>query len=151
MFNPVVNKNNRYILAEIRVEKIIKGLCFFCDQAYKKGHRCKFKEPQLFTIELPGGEGESDCEIDEGENEAEVIEPCISVNALVGNQSFQTMRLKGMVKRKPLHILVDSGSTHNFLDLAMEEQLCCKLEKISAQSITVILFVITFVKILSDL
>lgn len=29
-----------------------QGLCFLCDKPYNKGHKCGFKEPQLFTIEV---------------------------------------------------------------------------------------------------
>ena len=63
-------------------------------------------------------------EDDSGKNEDDIDmillgdqEPCISVNALSGIQGYQTMRVVGFVGRKPIHILIDSGSTHNFLDL----------------------------------
>ena len=42
---------------------------------------------------------------------------CISVQAMKGSRSFQTMKLVGQAQRKPLHILMDTGSTHNFSDL----------------------------------
>ena len=32
-------------------------------------------------------------------------------------KSYQTMRVTVTVNKKPLHILIDSGSTHNFLDV----------------------------------
>ncbi|KAL8108056.1 hypothetical protein AgCh_024478 [Apium graveolens] len=41
---------------------------------YERGHKCKFKEPQLFTVEVPG---ESIIE-DKEEGVDEVVEPCIS-------------------------------------------------------------------------
>lgn len=36
-----------------------------------------------------------------------------------------------------MHILVDSGSTHNFLDLNFVKKLGCKLEEVTAQAVTV--------------
>lgn len=36
-----------------------------------------------------------------------------------------------------MHILVDSGSMHDFLDLVIAKNLGCKLESISPQSVTV--------------
>lgn len=39
------------------------------------------------------------------------------MQAIVGANTYHTMRVIGKVKRNPLHILVDSGSTHNFLNL----------------------------------
>lgn len=40
----------------------------------------------------------------------------ISINAMSGHSSFNTMRVNGHMGKKTLHILIDSGSTHNFLD-----------------------------------
>ncbi|GAV85220.1 hypothetical protein CFOL_v3_28658 [Cephalotus follicularis] len=42
-------------------------------------------------------------------------EPIISLHALLGNDSPHTMRLKGVVNGKAICILVDGGSTHNFI------------------------------------
>lgn len=38
--------------AKIRAEKIAQGLCYLCDKPYEKGHKCGFKEPQLFITEI---------------------------------------------------------------------------------------------------
>ncbi|KAL5776574.1 hypothetical protein ACOSP7_009500 [Xanthoceras sorbifolium] len=40
----------------------------------------------------------------------------ISHHALTGSAGLQTIRLRGKVRNKEITILVDSGSTHNFLD-----------------------------------
>jgi len=47
------------------------------------------------------------------------------------------MRVTGYYGQKPLHILIDSGSTHNFLDAGLAKKLGCKLEPIGSQAITV--------------
>lgn len=60
--------------------------------------------------------------IEYAQHEEEIVyetfedEPCISLNALTGNSGFHTMRVVGYVGKKPIHILIDSGSTHNFID-----------------------------------
>lgn len=49
-----------------------------------------------------------------------VIEPPemkILIHALNGEDHPQTIKLQGTVKKNKITILVDSGSTHNFLDL----------------------------------
>lgn len=42
-----------------------------------------------------------------------------------------------MVHKKPLHILIDTGHTYNFLDLDYAKNLDCNLEPISLQHVTV--------------
>lgn len=64
-------------------------------------------------------------------------EPYISVNALTGLKTFHTMRIIGFVRGKPIHILVESGSTHNFLDLAIAKKLGCQRDEIETQAVTV--------------
>lgn len=46
------------------------------------------------------------------------------------------MRVTGMLDKKLLHILLDSGSTHNFLDLEVAKKLGCKLEKVTSLLVT---------------
>ncbi|KAL2931387.1 Retrotransposon-derived protein PEG10 [Bienertia sinuspersici] len=123
-----------------RREKQAKGLCFFCDQPYDGNHKCPFKQTQLFTVEIPASEGDdSGSDVDDKEPEFLLpdVEPHISVNALSGNQAFQTMRVNGLYNQTPLHILIDSGSTHNFLDLGVAKKLSLTLEPISPQAVTV--------------
>ncbi|GJV39840.1 retrotransposon-related protein [Tanacetum coccineum] len=54
-----------------------------------------------------------------------IVSPQISLNAITGVYNYQTMRVMGYVGKSELHILVDSGSTHNFLDTKMARQLAC--------------------------
>ncbi|XP_048502834.1 uncharacterized protein LOC125498635 [Beta vulgaris subsp. vulgaris] len=101
-------------------------------------HKCQFKEPQLFTVEIASSTGGADgISNDEDYSDIDNIEPVISVNALSGNQNFQTMRVQGRVHDKPFHILVDLGSTHNFLDLNLAKKLGCAIESIPAQAVAV--------------
>lgn len=55
----------------------------------------------------------------------------ISLQALDGQGNFNTMRLMGQYGKKPLHILLDSESTHNFIDTNTTLKLSCKVEKVS--------------------
>lgn len=41
------------------------------------------------------------------------------------------------MRGKPLYILVDSGSSHNFVDLDYAQKLGCEIESISPKAITV--------------
>lgn len=95
----------------------------------------------MFTIESPGEEDELDEENEEEGSfrpqEMVDVEPCISVSALSGSHNFQTMRVTGFYKNKPLHILIDSGSTHNFLDLNLAHKLGLAIKGIASQADTV--------------
>ncbi|XP_021768532.1 uncharacterized protein LOC110732838 [Chenopodium quinoa] len=122
--------------ATIAQEKIAKGLCYYCDQPYTREHQCQFKKPQLFTVEIPGSI-DSDSDEDLGSFPNSIDEPQISMHALAGNQSFQTMRVIGRIQGKDLHILIDSGSTHNFVDASVASKLGCSLEQIPFQAISV--------------
>ncbi|KAK6773405.1 hypothetical protein RDI58_028643 [Solanum bulbocastanum] len=47
----------------------------------------------------------------------EVIETCkISIHAMNGIKGYRTLRLTGHCHKKALNILIDTGSTHNFMD-----------------------------------
>lgn len=104
------------ISREERREKQLKGECYFCDKPYERGHKCNLRQTQIFLIEIPAFEEEDNDEQGSQEYfEVRDVEPCISVTALSGSHSFQTMRVNGMFGKKSIHILIDSGSTHNFL------------------------------------
>lgn len=64
-------------------------------------------------------------------------DPEISVNALTGIASFKMIRVTGYYKNKPLHILIDSGSTHNFLDEEAAKKLGCHITNIPTLSVVV--------------
>lgn len=82
------------------------------------GHRCK--RQQLFLLDATNlnekykvGDGQEQEATKEWVPEAE---PMVSLHALDGAMSHDTMCIKGFIKSKEIVILIDSGSTHNFLD-----------------------------------
>jgi len=142
----------RLISAAERADKIAKGLCYFCDNPYERGHRCPTKKSQLFLVKVPAEIPEEESLVEEGQanpidnqaidNQAigfEMLEsePCISLQALNGIQGYHTMRVTGYVGKKAIHILIDSGSTHNFLNQGLAQRLGCKAEAIHSQAIAV--------------
>lgn len=52
----------------------------------------------------------------------------ISLNTLTGSVSYQTMRVRGNVKKKLIIILIDSGNTHNFLSLEVVKRASIRTE-----------------------
>lgn len=91
-----------------------KGLCFHCDEIFRKGHKCK----QLFTLSIVDDREEAYCEEMEDlqpQEDSEGIEPEISLHALAGFKSPQTIRFQGTCKNKNVEVLWDCGSSNNFI------------------------------------
>ncbi|GJU59756.1 putative mitochondrial protein [Tanacetum coccineum] len=87
------------------VEKRAKNQFFYYDKKYVPGHKC---DGQLFE-------------------ETPQSLPHISLNTLSGVPTHNTMRLKGHVLKQILHILIDSGSTYNFLNIYMAKRVGSKI------------------------
>ena len=134
----VINKPiNRRLTQQEYADKRAKNLCFYCDQKYTPGHKC---EGQLFTLMVVPEVDETDefmeC-LDQEEIEESVQEPQISLNALTGVHNYKTLRIKGTVGKHKVHILVDCGSTHNFVDINVAKKLGCKITSTCPMAITV--------------
>ncbi|KAL2330578.1 hypothetical protein Fmac_018159 [Flemingia macrophylla] len=119
-------------------ERRAKGLCYFCDEPFTPEHSRTHKKLQIHVMEL---DDTSDSEevVDPADDSTVDIysDPLISVNALTGVTKFKTMRVTGQSRKKPLHILIDSGSTHNFLDVNVANRLGCKIEDMDSITVTV--------------
>ncbi|XP_052292019.1 uncharacterized protein LOC127900817 [Citrus sinensis] len=53
----------------------------------------------------------------------------VSLHAMSGAVSHQTMRIKGNIKKKGIIILIDSSSTHNFLDVSVAKRTGCEVQQ----------------------
>ncbi|PKI61860.1 hypothetical protein CRG98_017758 [Punica granatum] len=114
-------------------EKRAKNLCFWCDERFVPRHKCSRRQAFLIEVEA----------VEEGQDEVmkeeleETPSPHISLHALLGTRSCQTMRVVGIMGKRLLHILVDSGSTHNFLNEEVGRKLGCQTELMSAVRVAV--------------
>ncbi|XP_027905965.1 uncharacterized protein LOC114165577 [Vigna unguiculata] len=98
-----------------------KGLCYYCDDKYKPGHKCK-KQFMLLIAESEDAEGdltrllqaETQDQTDPP-NPLDNVAAQISFNALLGHSIPRTLRVLGHIQSSSIAILVDSGSTHNFI------------------------------------
>ena len=108
-------------------EKREKGLCYSCDSKYTKGHKCA--EKKLFYIDCEEEE-ENEQEEDihqEPTQEEEEMSPTILCNALAGITTPQTLKIEGHIKKKKVIVLIDLGSTHNFIHCNVAKELNCFL------------------------
>ena len=107
----------RRITTQEARERREKGLCFYCDEKFKPGHRCE--RPQLFMIE-----DSSNTSLEEEITDTEDIinsedMPEISFHAIAGAEHPQTLRVLGQLGNKKVAVLIDGGSTYNFIDQAV--------------------------------
>eukprot|EP00253_Pinus_taeda_P007924 PITA_07924 len=112
-------------------EKRAKGLCYSCDSKYTKGHKCA--KQKLFYIDCEEEE-EKEEEMSKEEDilqeqslDEENMNPTISCNALAGITTPQTIKIEGQIKKKKVIVLIDSGSTHNFIHCKVAKELNCFL------------------------
>jgi len=128
----VTSRPKRSITSKEIEERRARNQCFFCDEKFYPGHKCS---GQVYRLEFMEKE-EEDGSQEEVEGEIASLEaatdaqPVISLQALQRLNSFQTMKVTGCVGSQPINILIDSGSTHNFLDVPTAKKLRCELLRI---------------------
>ncbi|OIS96378.1 putative receptor-like protein kinase [Nicotiana attenuata] len=101
---------------------------------------------QMFIIDLeyPEGEIEEDPVKSEGTSPTEewtvpdIDPPLISLCALRGLKGAQTIHVIGYSNKRPIQILLDGGSTHNFIDVESAQRLganiMCRRESLKTAS-----------------
>ena len=110
-----------------------KGLCFNCDEKFALGHKCRLQ--QAFLIEVVE-EYVDGCElISDDKEEERVAIPEISLHALSDISTLQTMRVVGTIRGQRLLVLIDSGSTHNFVNVKFAKKMRC--DKVAAPTFQV--------------
>jgi hypothetical protein len=98
-------------------------LCYYCDEKYQDGHKCN--KPRLLVLEgMEWEEKEETVEEEllefQGVQTSEEVEEGellgISLYALAGTPTPRTMRLRGIIGVVEVVVLIDTGSTHSFVD-----------------------------------
>lgn len=84
------------------------------------------------------GEEEEDSEENEEKNEEEIMSPnqggsteeaMVSMHATSSNPKLKTMKFQGQLGKRPVYALLDSGSTHSFVDPAVLQGIQCQIVK----------------------
>jgi hypothetical protein len=114
-------------------ERQLKGLCYNSDDKYFLGNKCKEKNIFMAISEDISEEDVETPLVSESPETTNItppsdppeIEPVISLNDLTGFSSPQTLKLIGYIKHRKVIILVDSGSTHNFIHRRIAQETHC--------------------------
>ena len=62
-----------------------------------------------------------------------------SINVIFGSTSYQIMRICGNIKKKVITILIDLGSTHNFLDPIVAKRIGCSIQTTNPMKVIVVI------------
>lgn len=93
-----------------------RGLCFICGEKWAPGHKCSTTVQLHVVQELLDAMGFTTL------GEEENLEPevgqamAISQAAVAGSEAPSTFRLLGQIQKTPVLMLVDSGSSHCFVN-----------------------------------
>jgi len=121
------------------VERQLKGLCYNYDDKYFLGHKCK--EQKIFMA-ISKDISEEDVEtpiVPESPEITDITPPSnppevksiISLNAFTSFSAPQTLKLIGYIKHQKVIILVDSGSTHNFIHRRIAQETHCYIHAVN--------------------
>jgi hypothetical protein len=121
------------------VEHQLKGLCYNCDGKYFSGHKCK--EQNIFMA-ISNDISEEDVEnplVSESPKSIDITPPSdppeveliISLNTLTSFSTPQTLKIISYIKQRKVIILVDSGSTHNFIHRRIAQETHCYIHAIN--------------------
>lgn len=128
--NPYHKLPIKRLTAAERQLKIEKGQCYNCEEAWHKGHKCK---GQMSLLLLEGVVPEGCEELEQqsfptepngNSEDCQEVEPTTgSLYALIGNPNSRCLRLQGYIQGKALQILIDGGSSHNFIQARVAKYL----------------------------
>jgi hypothetical protein len=119
-------------------ERQLKGLYYNCDDKYFSGHKCKEQKIFMAISEYISEEDVETPIVLESPKITDItppsdppeVEPIISLNALTGFSALQTLKLIGYIKHRKVIILVDSGSTHNFIHRCIAQEAHCYIHAV---------------------
>ena len=129
-FNPRNQNIKKISPAEIQLRRE-KNLCYFCDEKFSPAHKCPNRQVMLLQLE-DDEELQPDrnqATIEEGEEGGNVTETHhLSLNAMKGSNGVGTIRFTGQVGSIRVKILVDGGSSDNFIQPRVAQVLKLPIE-----------------------
>ena len=111
----------------------LKGLCYNCDGKYFLGCKCK-EQKHFMDISEDISEDDVEAPLMSESLEATDITPpsnppevelVISLDSLTVFSTPQSLKLISYIRHHKVIILVDSGSTHNFIHCCMTQETDC--------------------------
>ncbi|VFQ89359.1 unnamed protein product [Cuscuta campestris] len=115
------------VSAADKAERAKKGLCWYCDEKWVPGHHCKHR-----FLAFMGPDDDDDHTANADQVAEDIITADISsMHSLAGSPHPRSLKLLGAVNDVPVQVLLDGGSTHNFLHPAMAGRLALVLHPVT--------------------
>ncbi|KAJ3707881.1 hypothetical protein LUZ61_011586 [Rhynchospora tenuis] len=125
-WQPWQNRNNNQTMTFQQRRAL--GLCDKCNEKYFPGHKCAGRmmgiasEPIIDEVEEEE-EGENGQEEEVNEEHTTVEQAVISMYASTDKKKVSSMKFRGQIGKVPICALLDSGSTHTFVNPEILSQL----------------------------
>ena len=113
-------------------QKKALGLCFKCNEKYHAGHKCAMRGLHALSAEdedetYEEAQEQADMKIKQDpediEDGVEEDQAVITMCAPSNNSDTKTLKFKGYIGNIPICALIDSGSTHSFINPAIVHNL----------------------------
>ncbi|XP_019166953.1 PREDICTED: uncharacterized protein LOC109162723 [Ipomoea nil] len=124
--------------AKLKSQLREQNKCFRCFEPWQPGHRCKGST--LHVIEEGEFHDAPEELLAEGQEQGPIgtqEQAEVSLYAMTGGERMNTIKLLGSIHKQTVVILVDSGSTHSFLDPKLLTQLRIEPERTQVLNVTV--------------
>ena len=122
--------SRKFTAAELR-ERRLQGLCYYCNEKYNPTYNCRSQCLALLTREDHDDLLPTSLQAITADEEPTTPVPKVSFNALIGEYHPMTLRLKGSNQNRMVNILVDNGSSCNFIKPCVSNKLALLVSIIS--------------------
>lgn len=129
-FQPNRNRGTRSLPYHEYIRRREENRCFHCGLAFAPRHCCPEKNLRVIIL---ADEESVDSESPSAEEEDTINTDCnwldLSICSAGGLTTPQTMKLKGQLHNQDIFVLIDSGTSHNFILHRLAERLGLKVDQ----------------------
>ncbi|VFQ84422.1 unnamed protein product [Cuscuta campestris] len=104
-------------------ERSKKGLCWYCEEKWVPVHHCKGRFLTYMGPDEEDDSGEVTEAVSPLDEDTVILADVSSLNSLAGSPSPRALKLVGSVNTQDVQVLLDGGSTHNFIHPMVAERL----------------------------